>query len=64
MAFSSNQINVFELAIILAKASRAPEELASNIDLTKLTRLINAHFAQEAPNYARIKGTNCTGPGA
>lgn len=59
MASSNKQINAFELAIILAKASRAPEELASNIDLTKLTRLINAHFTE-----ANNAGTNSTGPGA
>lgn len=49
MGSSSNkQINAFELAILLAKTSGKPEELASRIDLTRLTRLINAHFSEVA----------------
>jgi len=47
MGSLSKTINAFELAIVLSKASNKPEELATNVDLTKLTRLINAHFAPE-----------------
>lgn len=52
-------INAFELAIILANASKKPEELASNIDLNKLTRLINQHFA-EVPNAGRTPNLGAT----
>ena len=50
MASSSKSINAFELAIILANASRKPEELVSNINLDKLVKALNQFFVTEKTN--------------
>lgn len=50
MASSNKTINAFTLAVLLQKASKNPETLANEIDLTRLTRLINAHFSTEVAN--------------
>ena len=57
MASSSKKINQFELAVLLERASNDVDVLAKVIDLGKLTRSINAHFAPEVTN-AGNKGLN------
>jgi hypothetical protein len=49
VASSNKQINAFELAVLLQKSSKDAVALSQNVDLSKLTRLINTHFAEEAP---------------
>ena len=47
MASSSKSINVFELAIMVAKSSKGnPAELTRIIDISKLARQLNAHFTE------------------
>lgn len=68
MASLNKRINQFELAVLLEKSSNDVDALAKIVDLGKLTKAINAHFAvtEEKTNarVAGVNGTNSTGPGA